>query len=67
MFGVPSTALAVKRVLYKSDYLGNQYQASINEISERPSKLFRVHSVLFCVKRKVHVCHGGMFFHKGFL
>ena len=48
-------ALAVKRVLYKSDYVGNQYQASINEICERPSKLFGVHSVLFVCRREVYM------------
>ena len=55
MLAMPSTALAVKRVLYKSDYLGNQYQASLNETYERPSKLFRVHSVQIVCRKEVYM------------
>lgn len=34
MLAMPSAALAVKRVLYKRDYVSNQYQARINKIYE---------------------------------
>jgi len=55
VLAMPSTAFAVIRVLPKSEYFGNQYQAGINEIYERPSKLFRVHSVLLVCGREVYV------------
>lgn len=67
MLAIPNAALAVNKVLYRRDYLSNQYQASINEMYERPFKLFRVHFVHFVQKGSIHVCSRGICFHKGFL
>jgi len=47
---MPSTAIAVKRLLYNRDYLSYQYQASINEIYERLFKQFRDYCHFACGK-----------------
>lgn len=51
---MPSTALAVKRALYRRDYVSNQYQARINKIYERPSKL-SILSILSAEGRYVYL------------
>lgn len=55
---------SVKRVLYKRDDLSIQYQSTMNEIYERPSKIFRVCSFHFVCRMEVAlVCQRGIFLH----
>lgn len=56
---------SVKRVLYKRDDLSIQYQSTMNEIYERPSKIFRVCSFHFvCGMEVALVCQRGIFLHE---